>query len=66
LLFKLISDLLDGLIKWWEQDTGKLMLTCTEHTGLITDFQYWADQKLLLSSGNDGLIMAWGSGGNCI
>lgn len=41
------------------------MLTTSEHTGHITNFQYWADQKTLLSSGNDGLIIAWGSGGNC-
>ena len=42
------------------------MLTSSDHTGLITDFQYWADHKLLLSAGNDGLIMVWGSGGNCM
>ena len=58
--------ILDGIIKWWEQDSAKLILTSSDHSGWITDFQYWAEQKLLLSSGNDGMILTWGSGGNCV
>nr|CAB3260425.1 uncharacterized protein LOC100175309 [Phallusia mammillata] len=56
----------DGLMKWWEQDTGKLMLTSNEHGGWLTDFRYWSEQKILLSCANDGLIIAWGSGGNVV
>ena len=53
-------------MKWWEQDTGKLMLTSFEHRGWLTDFRYWAELKLLFSCANDGLIIAWGSGGNVV
>ncbi|CAK8695799.1 unnamed protein product [Clavelina lepadiformis] len=56
----------DGVMKWWEQDTGKLMLTSFEHRGWLTDFRYWAELKLLFSCANDGLIIAWGSGGNVV
>ena len=54
------------MIKWWEQDTGKLMLNCREHSGWVTDFRYWSEAKVLLSSGNDGQIVVWGSGGNVV
>lgn len=50
-------------MKWWEQDGGKLMLTTHGHGGMMTDFLYWAEPKLLLSSANDGFIIAWTSSG---
>nr|XP_039255644.1 uncharacterized protein LOC120332461 [Styela clava]XP_039255645.1 uncharacterized protein LOC120332461 [Styela clava]XP_039255646.1 uncharacterized protein LOC120332461 [Styela clava] len=53
----------DGLMKWWEQDGGKLILTTHEHRGWLTDFLYWSEPKLLLSSANDGYIIAWTSSG---
>lgn len=56
----------DGLMKWWEQDGGKLMLTTHEHHGWVTDFLYWAEPKLLLSSANDGYIIAWTSSGTIL
>ncbi|XP_078482123.1 uncharacterized protein LOC100175309 [Ciona intestinalis] len=63
---EIVAGFEDGLMKWWEQDTGKLMLTSCEHKGWLTDFQYWAEHKILLSCANDGLIIAWGSGGNVL
>lgn len=56
--------IVDGVMKWFEQDSGKLMLTSTEHKGWVTAFEYWYEPKILLSAANDGNIIAWGSGGN--
>lgn len=56
----------DGLMKWWDQENGKLMLTTQEHKGWLTDFFYWNEIKLLLSSANDGMIIAWGSSGGVV
>ncbi|XP_048258792.1 uncharacterized WD repeat-containing protein alr3466-like [Haliotis rufescens] len=53
----------DGVIKVWEAESGKLLLTSTEHGGWVTDFLFWARAKLMLSAANDGFIVAWGSGG---
>ena len=62
----LFMNLTDGVMKWWEQDTGKHMLTSAEHRGWVTDLRYWTEQKLLLSCANDGMIVAWGGGGNVV
>lgn len=53
----------DGVIKTFEAETGRQTGMTHEHRGWITDFLYWQDQKLMLSSANDGLIIAWSSGG---
>ncbi|XP_061404742.1 uncharacterized protein LOC133340479 isoform X2 [Lethenteron reissneri] len=49
----------DGVIKWWESETGRLLLTSSEHQGWVTHFVFWHEAKLLLSSSNDGSIVAW-------
>ncbi|KAL5004688.1 hypothetical protein ScPMuIL_018144 [Solemya velum] len=54
----------DGAIKTWEAEGGKLVQTANEHKGWVTDFLYWSEPKLMLSAANDGLIMAWSSGGS--
>ncbi|ELT89388.1 hypothetical protein CAPTEDRAFT_187404 [Capitella teleta] len=56
----------DGVIKCWEADTGKLITCHYDHKGWITDFLFWSDMKLMLSSAIDGFIMMWGSGGGCV
>ncbi|XP_071806782.1 uncharacterized protein [Asterias amurensis] len=53
----------DGVIKTWEAEGSKLVLTTYEHQGWVTDFLYWHDGKVMFSSSNDGLIIAWSSGG---
>ncbi|KAL4227310.1 hypothetical protein ACF0H5_012756 [Mactra antiquata] len=53
----------DGVIKTWESESGKQISVACEHKGWITDFLYWADAKLMLSSANDRNIIAWASGG---
>ncbi|XP_038651245.1 uncharacterized protein LOC119965065 [Scyliorhinus canicula] len=49
----------DGVIKWWDLETGQLSFSVFEHTGMITQFLYWAEPKLLLSASNDGTIVVW-------
>ncbi|XP_007889613.2 probable U3 small nucleolar RNA-associated protein 13 [Callorhinchus milii] len=49
----------DGVIKWWDLETGKMTCVAQEHTGIITQFLYWAEPKLLFSASNDGTIVIW-------
>ncbi|XP_051870391.1 uncharacterized protein LOC127569629 [Pristis pectinata] len=49
----------DGVIKWWDLETGQLTFTVFEHTGMITQLLYWVEPKLLFSSSNDGTILVW-------
>ncbi|KAH9505160.1 hypothetical protein Btru_058857 [Bulinus truncatus] len=56
----------DGVVKSWEAESGKLVQTYYEHRGWITDFLFWNDTKLLLSSANDAYIVIWGAGGGIV
>ncbi|XP_067899004.1 uncharacterized protein [Heterodontus francisci] len=49
----------DGVIKWWDLETGQLTFSVFEHNGMITQFLYWAEPKLLFSASNDGTIVVW-------
>ncbi|XP_060693455.1 uncharacterized protein LOC132823530 [Hemiscyllium ocellatum] len=49
----------DGVIKWWDLETGQLTFSVFEHAGMITQFLYWAEPKLLFSASNDGTIVVW-------
>ncbi|XP_041050343.1 uncharacterized protein LOC121281462 [Carcharodon carcharias] len=49
----------DGVIKWWDLETGQLSFSVFEHTGMITQFLYWSEPKLLFSASNDGTIVVW-------
>ncbi|KAL8562628.1 hypothetical protein ACOMHN_011200 [Nucella lapillus] len=53
----------DGVVKTFEAESGKQVSTFYEHKGWVTDFMYWSDTKLMISSANDGDLIAWGSGG---
>ncbi|XP_053405199.1 uncharacterized protein LOC123523222 isoform X1 [Mercenaria mercenaria] len=53
----------DGVIKTWESESGKQLSVVCEHKGWITDFLYWSEAKLMLSSANDRNIIAWAPGG---
>ncbi|XP_043925379.1 vegetative incompatibility protein HET-E-1-like [Protopterus annectens] len=52
----------DGVIKWWDLETGQMTASVSEHSGMITSFLYWAVQKLLLSSSNDETVLVWSVG----
>ncbi|CAL1534086.1 unnamed protein product [Lymnaea stagnalis] len=56
----------DGVVKSWEAESGKLMQTYYEHKGWVTDFYFWGDTKLMLSSANDARIAVWGTGGGIV
>ncbi|GFN83516.1 vegetative incompatibility protein het-e-1 [Plakobranchus ocellatus] len=56
----------DGVVKSWEAESGKLVQTFYQHRGWVTDFLFWGDAKLMLSSSNDAQIIAWGTGGGAV
>ncbi|XP_071842800.1 uncharacterized protein [Apostichopus japonicus] len=53
----------DGHIKSWDSETYKLVLTTHEHEGWVTDFLFWQEGKVMLSSSNDGSVIAWSNSG---
>ncbi|KAM9311651.1 uncharacterized protein PAF06_009490 [Gastrophryne carolinensis] len=52
----------DGVIKWWDLESGHLSQSASEHSGMVTNLLYWADTKLVFSSSNDGTLIVWTSG----
>ncbi|KAM4748795.1 uncharacterized protein WCC33_006185 [Rhinophrynus dorsalis] len=52
----------DGVIKWWDLDSGRLSQSAAEHSGMVTSLLYWAETKLLFSASNDGMLIVWSSG----
>ncbi|XP_040200393.1 uncharacterized WD repeat-containing protein alr2800-like [Rana temporaria] len=52
----------DGVIKWWDLDSGNLSQSASKHSGMVTNLLYWADTKLIFSSSNDGTLIVWTSG----
>ncbi|XP_040271611.1 uncharacterized protein LOC120987022 [Bufo bufo] len=52
----------DGMIKWWDLDSGHLSQSAAEHSGMVTQILYWTETKLVFSSSNDGTLIVWTSG----
>ncbi|XP_077122024.1 uncharacterized protein LOC143776480 isoform X1 [Ranitomeya variabilis] len=52
----------DGMIKWWDLDSGRLSQSAAEHSGMVTNLLYWTETKLVVSSSNDGTLIVWTSG----
>ncbi|XP_056430967.1 uncharacterized protein LOC130369578 [Hyla sarda] len=52
----------DGMIKWWDLDSGRLSQSAAEHSGMVTKILYWTETKLVFSSSNDGTLIVWTSG----
>ncbi|XP_069810665.1 uncharacterized WD repeat-containing protein alr2800-like isoform X2 [Dendropsophus ebraccatus] len=50
------------MIKWWDLDSGHLSQSAAEHSGMVTNFLYWTETKLVFSSSNDGTLIVWTSG----
>ena len=47
----------DGLLSWWEVQTGSCVLQMQAHPGKINTMKLSPDEMLLVSSGDDGGIM---------
>ncbi|CAH2277302.1 uncharacterized WD repeat-containing alr2800-like [Pelobates cultripes] len=52
----------DGVIKWWDLESGRQSQSAAEHSGMVTNILYWAEKRLVFSSSNDGTLIAWTSG----
>ncbi|XP_015205144.2 uncharacterized protein [Lepisosteus oculatus] len=59
---EVITGCADGVIKWWDIESGKLSIKAAKHSGMVTSFLYWEEAKLLLSASNDGTVLAWTTG----
>eukprot|EP00917_Polyrhabdina_sp_WS-2016_P020472 GHVP01043854.1.p1 GENE.GHVP01043854.1~~GHVP01043854.1.p1 ORF type:complete len:320 (+),score=54.29 GHVP01043854.1:6-965(+) len=48
-----------GKIAIYERNTGKKLLTVAAHTGSVTKLVLTTDEEILLSGGDDGVIISW-------
>ena len=61
---EIVAGFEDGTIKTWEctgDNIGKLSRVSHEHTGIVNCFLYWNEAKVLISAGNDGQLIGWGT-----
>jgi len=63
---EIVAGFEDGMMKWWEQDSGQLQMSTHQHSGWVTDFLFMSRPKLFFSSAHDGVIIIWGCGGNVV
>jgi WD40 repeat protein/serine/threonine protein kinase len=56
---QLISGGSDGMLRWWDVESGACVSTQEAHQGIIRSLKVSPDGKLLASCGEDGAIMTW-------
>ncbi|XP_042307925.1 uncharacterized WD repeat-containing protein alr2800-like isoform X2 [Sceloporus undulatus] len=56
----------DGVIKWWDMESGHMALCAKEHAGWVTHFLSWAQARLLFSASNDSSVLVWAAGGTVL
>lgn len=56
----------DGVIKWWDMESGRVSLHTKEHTGRVTHFLSWPQARLLFSASNDHSVLVWAPGGTVL
>ncbi|XP_062977640.1 uncharacterized protein LOC134395408 [Elgaria multicarinata webbii] len=56
----------DGVIKWWDTESGRLSLRTKEHAGWVTHFLSWSQARLLFSASNDSSVLVWAAGGTVL
>lgn len=58
--------LIDGVIKWWDMESGHMTLCTKEHAGWVTHFLSWIQARLLFSASNDSSVLVWAPGGTVL
>jgi WD40 repeat protein/serine/threonine protein kinase len=53
----------DRTVRLWDAQGGKVLRTLEGHTGGVNSVVFTADSQLLISGGNDGVLMVWGTAG---
>nr|XP_060621645.1 uncharacterized protein LOC132769061 isoform X1 [Anolis sagrei ordinatus] len=56
----------DGVIKWWDMESGRMALRTKEHSGWVTHFLSWVPARLLFSASNDSSVLVWAAGGTVL
>ncbi|XP_039190052.1 uncharacterized protein LOC120304029 isoform X2 [Crotalus tigris] len=56
----------DGVIKWWDMESGHMTLCTKEHAGWVTHFLSWIQARLLFSASNDSSVLVWAPGGTVL
>ncbi|XP_053155947.1 uncharacterized protein LOC128346552 [Hemicordylus capensis] len=56
----------DGVIKWWDMESGRVSLRTKEHAGRVTHFLSWAQARLLFSASNDSSMLVWSPSGTLL
>ncbi|KAM6470770.1 uncharacterized protein PHA67_020808 isoform 3-T3 [Liasis olivaceus] len=56
----------DGVIKWWDMESGHMSLCTKEHAGWVTHFLSWTQARLLFSASNDSSVLVWAPGGTVL
>ncbi|KAH0629939.1 hypothetical protein JD844_012433, partial [Phrynosoma platyrhinos] len=56
----------DGVIKWWDMESGRMALCTKEHAGWVTHFLSWTQARLLFSASNDSSVLVWAAGGTVL
>ena len=49
----------DGTVKVWDVETGREVLTLTEHTGEVTSITFSPDGERIVSSSRDTTVKVW-------
>ena len=58
----MISGGSDGILRWWDAESGKCVSIKNAHRGTIRSLKVSPDGKFLASCGEDGAIMIWDLG----
>jgi WD40 repeat protein len=56
---QLVSGGSDGMLRWWDVESGQCVKIQTAHQGTIQSLRVSPDGQMLASCGDDGAIMIW-------